>query len=139
MIFPSVDFPAPFAPTSACTDPPAMSTLTSSSALVPEYLLPIETSRTEVTAASLIRLVLDSGSSSIFGWLTPRAYPSAPVSVQSGVKFGCELRYAWSMIAGRVLGLRILTTFGTGLPLSASYRYWMPSTDSEAGYRPRVA
>src|SRR5215469_18073915 len=115
-----------------------MSTLTSSSALVPEYLLPIETSRTEVTAASLIRLVLDSGSFSIF-WRLPRTYPSAPVSVQSGVKFGWELRYAWSMIAGRVLGLRILTTFGTGLPLSASYRYWMPSTDSEAGYRPRVA
>jgi hypothetical protein len=34
---------------------------------VPEYRLPIETSRIEVAAAVLIRLVLDSGSSSIVG------------------------------------------------------------------------
>jgi len=58
-IFPSVDFPAPFAPTSACTEPSATSTLTSSSALVPEYRLPIETSRICAAAAALIRLALD--------------------------------------------------------------------------------
>jgi hypothetical protein len=59
MTFPSVDFPAPFAPTSACTVPPATSTLTSSSALVPEYRLAIETSRIGELVAVLIRLVLD--------------------------------------------------------------------------------
>src|SRR5690349_25115078 len=86
-IFPSVDFPAPLAPTSACTVPPATSTLTSSSALVPEYRLPIETSRTGATAVALIRLVLDlsSGSSSISGWLTCLIYSAGerPVWVEA--------------------------------------------------------
>ena len=45
MILPSVDLPAPFAPTSAWTVPAAISRLTSSSAFVLEYRLLMPTSR----------------------------------------------------------------------------------------------
>ena len=74
--------------------------------------------------------------------VTTSALPAANGGVSYSEKLaatGGIKPYAWSITAGRVCELMMSTTFGTDFPFSASYRYWMPSTDSEAGYRPRVA
>src|SRR5215469_2746408 len=96
MIFPSVDFPAPFAPTSACTEPPATSRLTSSSARVPEYRLPIETSRICATAAALIRLSLD-----------PSLVKLCALSLERPVRLEVRVRVQERLVDDRRTGVRV--------------------------------
>src|SRR5215831_11153233 len=96
MIFPRVDFPAPFAPTSACTEPPAISRLTSSSDLVPEYRLPIETSRICATAAALIRLSLD-----------PSLVKLCALSLERPVRLEVRVRVQERLVDDRRTGVRV--------------------------------
>ena len=110
-IFPRVDFPAPLAPTSACAVPPATSTLTSSSALVPDTACrPIRagSARPPPGSSDLCSTSVVSG---------PGIYSAC--DVQSRWKSEWAVRYGWSMIAGRVAGLTMLTRGGVGFPFSA--------------------
>src|SRR5262249_527763 len=99
-IFPSVDFPAPFAPTSACTVPPATSTLTLSSALVPEYRLPIETSRTGGGVAVLIRLVLQPSLIELCTW-------PAYLTLERPVRLEVRMRVQVCLVDDRGVGVGV--------------------------------
>src|SRR5215469_14051523 len=106
MIFPSVDFPAPFAPTSACTEPPANSTLTSSSALVPEYRLPIEASRTGGGDAAFIRLVLDPSLVDLENWLNS-GDPYEDLALERPVRLEVRMRAQVGLVDDRRVGVRV--------------------------------